>query len=196
MATEPEGSRGTARTAAPKLRELLGDFSAIPLFADMATACERATIAGTLAWPMPLPFPARPPEPPHFAPLGALFCNHLGHLLIRGAEVDDADGVPGGCAALLAFFGEAAARHAAAVPPALRARYAGDVLDRVAAAMRVMRPDEGYWQRVHAEARKRGEIQAGGMDEGLLELPTLAACGEDAQNAAWRLYARFEAATR
>ena len=201
MADEPDGSRGTpgtARTAIPALRELLGDFTSIPLFRDMAATCERATVAGTLAWPMPLPFPAQPPAAPQFAPLGALFCNHLGHLLLRAAKAKDAAGLPGGCAALLAFFGAAATCHARALPQGDRPGYAVEVLERVGQAMRVAHPDEACWQDFETKERARapsGSLRAGELDDGLMQLPALGA-GHGLEDAAWRLYARFAAAPR
>lgn len=68
-------------TKLPTVAELFGDVEALPLFRDIAVACERSVRERTLAWPLRFPLPPAPPQPPDFAGLAGMYCNHLAAVL-------------------------------------------------------------------------------------------------------------------
>jgi putative hemolysin len=192
---------GRPRTSVPTLRELLGDFSAFPVFQSMAVACTRATHERQLAWPMSIPFPVEPFRQADFAQLAALYCNHLGYLL--SDERRDA----GGHGGLLAFFAHALACYATALPAADAAEFQKIARARLLASMKIARRDDSYWHAVEQDAERRlsdirskSSSSARELSDALIALPALHARPASEPEVMARhlsaLYTLFETATR
>jgi hypothetical protein len=201
---------GRPRTSVPTLRELLGDFEEFPIFRSMAAVCARATHERRLAWPMSIPFPVEPPRQADFAQLAALYCNHLGYLLLDGSGPRHDDrGVPaGGYGGLLAFFAHTLACCATALPAADAAEFQKVARAKLLASMKTARRDNAFWCVAEQDAERRLAMldiglkssSARDLSETVIALPALHAGPASEPEAMAQhlseLYTRFEAATR
>jgi hypothetical protein len=202
---------GDARTYIPALCEILGDFGPHPVFADMAAVCERATRERRLAWPMSMPLPAERPRNPDFAQLAALYCNHLGWLLLAGSEArdDDAARHAGRYAGLFAFLVHGLRCYATALPGGEAASFETIATATLLASMKTTRRNEAYWDEMEQQAerhltvfraRLKSTSSARALCDAYIALPALEAeHGSDGARVAENLfavYARFESATR
>jgi hypothetical protein len=201
---------GRPRTSVPTLRELLGDFEGFPIFMSMAAVCARATHERQLAWPMSIPFPAEPPRQADFAQLAALYCNHLGYLLLddSGPRHDDRRVPAGGYGGLLAFFAHTLACCATALPAADAADFQKVARARLLASMKTARRDDAFWYVAEQDAERRlatldtrlKSSSARDLSETMIALPALHAKPASEPEAMAQhlsaLYTHFETATR
>jgi hypothetical protein len=201
---------GNPRTSVPTLRELLGDFEELPIFRSMAAVCARATHERRLAWPMSIPFPAEPPRQADFAQLAALYCNHLGYLLLDGSGPrHDVRAVPvAGYGGLLAFFTHTLACYATALPAADAAEFHKVARAKLLASMKTARRDDAFWYVAEQDAERRlatldtrlKSSSARDLSETVIALPALHAGPASEPEAMVQhlsaLYTRFETATR
>jgi hypothetical protein len=201
---------GRPRTSVPTLRELLGDFEEFPIFRSMAAVCARATHERRLAWPMSIPFPVEPPRQTDFAQLAALYCNHLGYLLLdgNGPGHDDRSVPASGYGGLLAFFAHTLACCATALPDADAAVFQKVARAKLLASMKTARRDDAFWHVAEQDAERRLATldtrlkipSARDLSEAVIALLALhAKPASEAEAMAQHLsalYTRFEAATR
>lgn len=146
------------RKAHPQMRELFGDMDSYPVFLDIAVLCDAVVRDRTLAWPMRFPFPPAPPNPPDFAGLVCVYCNHLARMLsphLSGAARNEP--LPASeVTSLLNFLVLSAHSLSKSLPSGIPATaYLDHVMEKLLESVRIIRPDdEPYWESVASACNK------------------------------------------
>jgi len=146
------------RTTPPQMRELFGDMDSYPVFRDIAALCDAVVRDRTLAWPMRFPFPPDTPNPPDFAGLVCVYCNHLARMLLPHVG-DAARGEPlpaSEVTNLLTFLVLSAHSLSKNLPSGISATtYLDRVMAKLLESVRIIRPDdEPYWESVASACNK------------------------------------------
>lgn len=146
------------RKSVLRFRDLFGDTDLFPVFRDMSALCDVFVRNRSQAWPMRFSLPSAPPDPPDFAGLVCVYCNHLAHVLTPhlGDAVRKEPPPASGVMHLLTFLLLSAHSLSRALPTAAPATaYLERVKGKLLESVRIIRPDdEPYWELVASACDK------------------------------------------